>query len=105
MLSLSHVRTSIAKASADTTHYMGAHLRSEASASGWPDHIVRSMHVTHGAPGFEAHVHEDHFGHAQDLEYGTPDARPTAAVRRFANRTQQHEHFLVSRLEHYLGAL
>jgi hypothetical protein len=40
-----------------------------------------------------------------DLEYGTPDTQPTAAIRRFKNRQQESEHFFVNRLEQHFGDL
>ena len=92
-------------ASNETAHYMTAHLRSEAHASGWPSHIIRNMHVSHEAGSFDVHVHDDHKNHAHELEYGTPDSRPTAAVRRFSNRTTEAEKFLVGRMSQMLGKL
>ena len=89
----------------DASRYMTSHLRSEAHASGWPSHITRNMKVTHGADGFQAHVHDSHKAEAEDLEYGTPSTQPTAAVRRFANRTQEAEKFLVGRMSKMLGEL
>jgi hypothetical protein len=93
------------KASNDTAHYMTAHLRAEASASGWPDHISRSMKVTHNNGSFDVHTHESLENHVHDLEYGTPDRRPTAAIRRFSNRTAEAESFLVKRVSRMLGDL
>jgi hypothetical protein len=40
-----------------------------------------------------------------DLEYGTPNTQPTAAVRRFKNRQDEAEHFFVGRLEKHFGDL
>ena len=84
---------------------MTSHLRSEAHASGWPKHIVNNMHVSYGKEGFQANVHESHEAEAKNLEYGTPSSQPTAAVRRFSNRTQEAETFLVGRLSKMIGHL
>lgn len=92
-------------ASNDAARFMTAHLRSEAHASGWPSDISSKMHVSHKDGSFDVHVHEKHLDHALDLEYGTPDTQPTAAIRRFANRTQEAEHFIVGRMSRMLGDL
>lgn len=92
-------------ASRETTRLMSAHLRSEAQASGWPNHVSRSLRVSHSKDGFTAHVSSKHYEQAMDLEYGTPSTQPTAAVRRFANRQEEAEHFFVNRLEKHFGDL
>jgi hypothetical protein len=38
-----------------------------------------------------------------DLEYGTPDTRPTAAVRKYSNNTQDAENAFITGLEKELG--
>lgn len=76
---------------------MSAHLRAEAQASGWPSHIVRGLHVTHSDGSFTVNVHKDHRAEAMNLEYGTPDTQPTAAIRRFNNRQKEAEKFLIAR--------
>lgn len=96
------VHSALSKASQETSRFLSAHLRSEAHASGWPTHIVRSMTVAHDSDGFHTHVHDGHYEAAMDLEYGTPGTQPTAAVRRFANRTSDAEHFLINRMVKHL---
>lgn len=93
------------KSSVDTSRFLSAHLRSEARASGWPEHIVSHMGVTYGSGGFNAHVHDDHHDDAMRLEYGTSSTQPTAAVRRFANRMQGAEEFFTKRLSKHVGVL
>jgi hypothetical protein len=97
-----HVLKAIHKASNETAHLMGAHVRSEARKSNWPENVSRSMSVTHTNGSFDAHVHDSHHTEALNHEYGTPSITTTAAVRRTANRTQEAEHFLVKRLFHHL---
>lgn len=92
-------------ASHETTRLMSARLRSEAQASGWPSDVSRTLRVSHGKNGFEAHVSKRHYQSAMDLEYGTPNTQPTAAVRRFKNRQDEAEHFFVGRLEKHFGDL
>jgi hypothetical protein len=97
--------SALTKASHETSHFMSSHLRAEASESGWPSGITNRMNVRYGNEGFEAHVHDAHYNAAHGLEYGTPDTQPTAAVRRFGNRTQEAEKFLLGRLSTHLGDL
>ena len=100
---LKNVQSSLKKASMDTTKIMSAQLRSEARASGWPDHIVRSLHVAHQDGEFNVLAHPDHRAEAMNLEYGTPGTQPTAAIRRFNNRTREAEKFLMGRTMAHLG--
>ena len=97
--------SALTKASHETSRMMSAQLRNEAHASGWPKEVTRTMRVKYGKEGFETHVHDAHHATAENLEYGTPSTQPTAAVRRFANRTQEAETFLHGRLSHHLGEL
>jgi len=105
MKEIDSFHSALEKASHETSRVMSHHLKAEAHASGWPSHVVNKMHVKYGDEGFQAHVHDAHKDIAHDYEYGTPDSQPTAAVRRFANRTQEAEKFLLGRIHHHLGAL
>ena len=96
------IKTSLDKASLDTTRLMSAHLRSETRASGWPERVVRGMHVTYGDGKFAVRSHPDHKDEVLNLEYGTPDTQPTAAIRRFNNRQYESEKFLVKRTMHHM---
>ena len=100
---LKHIHDALDKASIETTRFMSAHLRSEARASGWPEHIVRNLHVSHKDGEFNVHAHPNHESHVLDLEYGTPSTQPTAAIRRFSNRQGESADFLVRRAMHHLG--
>ena len=85
---------------------MGAHLRSEARASGWPDNIVRNLHVRHSDGAFTIHGNPTHKTEILNLEYGTPSNQPTAAMRRFNNRQQEAEKFMLARtMQHMDGYL
>ena len=102
---MKHIHSAIHEASKHTSRYLTGELRKEAKASGWPRHIAANMGVTYGPDGFESHVHEKHYKEAHKLEYGTETTRPTAAVRRSANRTQEAEQFFVGTLSKILGNL
>jgi len=101
---LSKIKTSLNKSSLETTRMMSAHLRAETRASGWPEHIVRGMHVSYDDGAFSVRSHPDHRSEVLNLEYGTPDTQPTAAIRRYENRTAKAEEFLLNRTAHHLKA-
>lgn len=82
---------------------MSAHLRSEARKSGWPEHVVRGLAIKHNDGEFTVHSHDKHRAEVLNLEYGTPSSQPTAAIRRFHNRMQHAESFIVSRALHHMG--
>ena len=82
---------------------MGAHLRIEARKSGWPEEVIRHLSVQHKDGSFNVHAHESHKNQVLNLEYGTPSTQPTAAIRRFGNRTASAESFLVRRTMRHLG--
>ena len=92
---LDRISSAIHRASLETSRLMSAKLRTEAKASGWPAHIASSMHVQYRDGEFTVHSHPDHRNQVLDLEYGTPGNPPTAAIRRFNNRQQEAEKFLV----------
>ena len=102
MTYLSKIKTSLHKSSVETTRMMSAHLRAETRASGWPEHIVRGMHVSYSDGAFSVHSHPDHRDEILNLEYGTPNTQPTAAIRRYENRTAEAERFLLGRTMHHL---
>jgi len=101
---LSKIRTSLNKSSLETTRMMSAHLRAETRASGWPEHIVRGMHVSYDDGAFSVRSHPDHRAEVLNLEYGTPGTQPTAAIRRYSNRTAEAEKFLLGRTAQHLKA-
>ena len=98
-------KSALHQATHETSRVMSRQLRAEAHASGWPSHVVRSMKVNYNEGNFEAHVHDAHKSEAHDLEYGTPGTQPSAAVRRYANRTHEAETFLVGRMSKILGEI
>jgi len=97
-LNKNKLNSALNMASRETTRLLSAHLRTEARKSGWSEDVVSSMNVTYGKDGFTSNVSKKHFDKARDFEYGTPNTQPTAAVRRFNNRTAEAEHFFVNRL-------
>ena len=92
----------VKRATRESTRYMSALMRTEARASGWPDKVVRSITVD---DSFNVNVGKEHHSLAMNLEYGTPDTQPTAALRRMSNRTTEVEHFFVRRLSAFAGGV
>ena len=103
MTYLKKAKESLNRASVETTRFMGAHLRSEARASGWPEKIVKHLHVRHSGGAFTVHGNPKHKAEIENLEYGTPDTQPTAALRRFNNRQTEAEKFLLARTMSHLN--
>ena len=92
----------VKRATRESTRYMSALMRTEARASGWPDKVVRSITVD---DSFNVNVGKAHHALAMDLEYGTPNTQPTAALRRMGNRTTEVEQFFVRRLSAFAGGV
>ena len=103
MSHVAHVEQALHKASVDTSRLMSAHLRSETQASGWPHEVTRHLHVSYNGDSFNVHAHKTHADEVHKLEYGTPDTQPTAAIRRFANRTSEANKFLLARFNQHMG--
>ena len=97
------IEAALHNAGTETSHYLTAHLRAETHASEWPTHITNSVRVKHSNGSFSIHVPDAHKEEALDYEYGTPNSRPTAAVRRFNNRTSEAEKVFASRFLKHLG--
>lgn len=104
-MTLSKFNNAVKAAGQETTRLMSAHLRSEAQASGWPASVSRSLRISHGNDGFNVHIPKKHYETVMDLEYGTTETQPTAAIRRFKNRQAESEHFFLGRLEKHFGDL
>ena len=105
MKEIDNFLSAIHQSSHEASQVMSSQLRSEARASGWPEHVVQNMHVKYNNGKFTNHVHDSHASEAADLEYGTTTQRPTAAIRRFSNRTHEAEKFLVGRVSQRVGKL
>lgn len=102
MIDKNPYQDAVKRATRESTRYMSALMRTEARASGWPEKVVRSITVD---DSFNVNVGKDHHSLAMNLEYGTPDTQPTAALRRMGNRTEQVEHFFVRRLSSFAGGV
>jgi hypothetical protein len=102
---MKHIHSAIEAAAKHTSRYMTGQLRKEAKASGWPRHVVSNMGVVYNDKKLEVHIHDNHLAEAHDLEYGTTTSRPTAAIRRSTNRTQDADAFFMKTLHKVIGEL
>lgn len=79
-------------------------LRAHAASHGWPSHLAGALRVVHedGAMriDYPPHLAQD----IEDLEYGTQSASPSAVLRTFGNRLDQHADLGVH-LDTYLGGI
>ena len=68
---MSKHKKALAKAAHETSRFMSAHARAEARAAGWPEHIVRGVHVRYSPDNhkFTTHTHHAFTEDAKNLEY------------------------------------
>ena len=102
---MKHIHSAIEHAAKQTSRYMTGQLRRETKASGWPRQVSANMGVIYDNKKFEVHVHDNHISEANDFEYGTTSSRPTAAIRRSTNRTQDADAFFMKTLRKVVGEL
>jgi hypothetical protein len=102
---MKHIHSAIEHAAKQTSRYMTGQLRRETKASGWPRQVSANMGVIYDNKKFQVHVHDSHISEANDLEYGTTSSRPTAAIRRSTNRTQDADAFFMKTLRKVVGEL
>jgi hypothetical protein len=102
---MKHIHSAVEHAAKQTSRYMTGQLRREAKASGWPRQVSANMGVIYDNKKFQVHVQDSHLSEANDLEYGTTSSRPTAAIRRSTNRTQDADAFFMKTLRKVVGEL
>ncbi len=96
-------KRAVRRAGFDTTKHMSAALRKETRLSNWPRNVRTSLRVNYNRNGFNVAVHPTHAETAFNYEYGTPEMRPTAAIRRVLNRIQNSESFFLTKTAQHLG--
>lgn len=79
-------------------------LRAHAASSGWPTHLAHSLSVVHENGSLRIDYPPHLSDEIEDMEYGTQDKMPIAALRTFSNRLDQHADLGVH-LDAYLGGL
>jgi hypothetical protein len=92
-----------AKAAIDAAMYMTADLRHSAMKSGWGMGVSSNLNVMYTGSAYDIHVDEMFKEEAMDMEYGTPNQRPTAVFRKYGNRTHQAEKAFIRSLEKETG--
>lgn len=91
------------KAAHKTSLLMTSDIRQAAMDNGWSSEIASNTHVMYDGTSYHVDVRDDLSSQAMDLEYGTPDRRPTAVLRKYANNTEQIEQAFIATLEKDLG--
>jgi len=86
-----------------TSLLMTSDLRQSAMDNGWGAEVASNTHVMYDGKSYLIDVRSDLESQAMDLEYGTPSTRPTAAIRKYSNNTQDAENAFVTALEKELG--
>lgn len=90
------------QAARDTADVLTAQLRSECMASGWPPQVANRMSVKYTGNKLVVDIPESIKSEADNLEYGSPSVQLTAAIRRFGNRPEMGEAFLLKRAKQLL---
>jgi hypothetical protein len=93
----------VKQAAQETSKVMTAQLRDECIASGWSEKIANRVRVVYKGNKFVVDIPDSIKAEAENLEYGTPSTQPTAAIRRFSNRLEESEKFLLRRAKQLLG--
>ena len=99
---ITKLKPAFLNAARETAQFMTVDLRNEIQASGWSNSLVNSIKVSYINNHLDVHIPSKHKALADNWEYGTPSRQPTAAIRRFSNRTEEAEKFLLKRVKSHL---
>jgi hypothetical protein len=91
------------KAIEDATKVATHSFRKHALQHGWDSDVVAHTHVKYENGKFGVHTHPDYQDRAFVHEYGTENVPPTAAIRKFFNRSENTEMPLREALNHHAG--
>lgn len=93
----------IARAGQETAKMMTARLRAEAESSGLASAAANSINVKFSKGSFTIHVPQKHKEAVDSHQYGSSTSQPNRFIHRFANRTEEAEKFLLTRISKMLG--
>ncbi len=82
---------------------MTAELHKECLASDWPPALVKRLKVKFSEGKLVIDIPPSLKKQVDALEYGTPSVQLTAALRRYGNRTDNAESFILKRANQLLG--
>ena len=91
------------QAAHQTSYLITSEIRQSAIDSGWPSEVAQNTRVMYDGSAYQVSVRADLESEAMDLEYGTPQKRPTAVLRKYANNTSSAEDAFLGALERNLG--
>jgi hypothetical protein len=98
--------TEVVRAAArETASFMTTTLRDEAINSGWDIKVSNSLKVNFKGDAFVIDIPQRHKDAADAHEFGTEDDQPNPVLRRFANRLQEPEKFMLLRASKMVGKL
>jgi hypothetical protein len=92
---ISKLKPAFVKAARQTAQFMTLELRNEARASGWTPDVVDSIKVSYSNNRLGINIPAKYKTLADDFEFGNSNRQPTGAIRRFANRPEEAEKFLL----------
>lgn len=104
MKKIADYQKALQQSASETAKFMTIQLRNEALASGWTPEVANSLKVVYRNNRLSVSIPKKHRKSADNWEYGTPDRQPTAAIRRFENRLEESEKFLLKTAHKLLGA-
>ena len=91
------------KVAHQTSLLITSEVRQAATEGGWPGEVASNTRVMYDGSAYRVSVRSDLESQAMDLEYGTPQKRPTAVLRKYANDTSSAENAFIVSLERELG--
>ena len=95
--------SSARKAAKNAANLMTFDLQKNAINNGWSEDVAYATKVVFKNDKYQVSVSNKLNSQALDLEYGTTRSRPTAAIRKFANNTDDAQDSIVRALEKELG--
>lgn len=76
---------SLDKASKDAARHMQRDLRRQARAHGWNSDVIKNTFVEYDGETYKVKVPGSHADQAFVHEFGSPESRPTATIRKYDN--------------------
>ena len=91
----------VLKASKDAAQAATHSFRAHALAHGWDKDVVAHTHVAYEDGKFGVKIHSDYEDRAHVHEYGDENTPPTAAIRKFFNRSENTQEPFMAAVNKY----
>jgi len=92
---INKLKPAFLKAARQTAQFMTLELRNETRASGWNPDVTEAIKVSYSNNHLSINIPDKYKPLADNWEFGTPNRQPTGAIRRFSNRPEEAEKFLL----------